>query len=221
MNHFHSILRNFKNATLTVVFCFISNSIIQAQITISSSGTSYSESFNGLGTASNASLPTNWKVQSSSSTTQWTGMSFSTGSGAVTHSLGNNMSTTASGGIYRFNANGSTSESALGGLSSGSAAKTVVFMAEFINSGALAISSLNIAYNIEKYRNGTNSAGFSIGLFYILQMGHLGSAVDLALSRVFPQMPITMVLLLPQGHQLRYRVHMHPPPQSALEVVSS
>jgi hypothetical protein len=166
MNHFHSILRNFKNAILIVVFCFISNSIIHAQITISSSGTSYSESFNGMGTASNASLPTNWKAQSSASTTQWTGMSFTSGSSAVAVAGGNSMSGTASGSIYRFNANNSTSESALGGLSSGSAAKTVVFMAEFINSGALAISSLNIAYNVEKYRNGSNASGFSIGLFY-------------------------------------------------------
>ncbi|MFY7861644.1 MAG: hypothetical protein ACOVP5_05405, partial [Chitinophagales bacterium] len=166
MNLFLSILYNFKNITFACVFVFslFSNLSSFGQINISSTGASYSEGFNGLGASSTAALPTNWKVQNNTTTTQWTGMAFSSGLGAVTFAAGNSAPST--GGIYRFNANNSTTESALGGLSSGSSGKTVVFMAEFINSGTLAISSLDIAYNVEKYRNGTNAPGFSIELFY-------------------------------------------------------
>jgi len=37
---------------------------------------------------------------------------------------------------------------------------------QLTNNGSTAIDNLTISYNVEKYRNGTNSAGFTIQMYY-------------------------------------------------------
>jgi hypothetical protein len=128
-------------------------------------GGTFTENFNGLGTSSIASLPTNWKAQKTT-TVRDVALTYSTGLTAVELAGGNSMSTTATNGIYRYNASNVTTESALGGLSSGTNSKTVAFMSYFNNNTATAIGSFTISYDVEKYRNGSNAAGFTIDLLY-------------------------------------------------------
>ena len=133
------------------------------QISISP-GNSASENFNSLGTSTTATLPTNWKAAKSTSVT--TPSSYASAVAAVELAGGNSMSSTAGNGIYRFNANDSTSESAIGGLSSSSASKSVFVYAYYQNTGASSIPSLTISYDVERYRNGSNAAGFAVTLYY-------------------------------------------------------
>lgn len=149
-------------ATLAFVATFFVAPTVQAQQSISA-GATVSQDFNGLGTAFNATLPTNWRV--SKSANERTIVNFATAVSAVELAAGNNLSTTAGNGIYRGNANGATNESAIGGLSSGSASRTVSVYYHLSNTGASNIASFNISYDVEKYRRGTN-ANFTMELFY-------------------------------------------------------
>jgi hypothetical protein len=129
------------------------------------SGGTYTENFNSLGASSTATLPTNWKAQKTTIVRD-AAISYALGVAAVEQSGGNAMPTNATNGIYRYNANSVTTESALGGLSSSSSSKSVAFMTFFNNNSTTAITTFNISYDIEKYRNGSNAAGFSIELLY-------------------------------------------------------
>ncbi|MCF6129343.1 T9SS sorting signal type C domain-containing protein [Flavobacterium sp. AS60] len=128
-------------------------------------GGTFTENFNGLGASSTATLPTNWKAQKTTNVRD-AALTYSTAVTAVELAGGNSMSTTAGNGIYRYNANNVTTESAVGGLSSSSASKTVAFMSYFNNNAATAISSFTISYDVEKYRKGSNAAGFTVDLLY-------------------------------------------------------
>lgn len=128
-------------------------------------GGTYTENFNGLGASSTAALPANWKAQKTT-TYREAAPSYVIGVTSVELAGGNSMSTTAGNGIYRFNANNVTTESALGGLSSAGNSRTVVFMSYFNNNAATAIGSFTVSYDVEKYRNGSNAAGFTIDLLY-------------------------------------------------------
>lgn len=126
-------------------------------------GTAITENFNGLGASS--TLPTNWKV-SKSTVVRTSPGTYSSAGNSVERAGGNNMSSGAQNGIYRFNANNDTNESAIGGLSSASGSKSVFVYTHLRNNGTTATNSFNISYDAERYRNGTNTAGFSITLFY-------------------------------------------------------
>jgi len=134
-----------------------------SQINITAGGTAVTENFNSLGSSTTAALPTNWKVSKSAAVRDIT--AFASAGSAVELAAGNSMSSSASNGIYRFNANGSTSESSIGGLASGSASKTVTVYVNLKNNAATPISSFTISYDVEKFRNGTNGT-FTIELFY-------------------------------------------------------
>ncbi|MFY7665659.1 beta strand repeat-containing protein [Flavobacterium sp.] len=149
-------------ATLALVATFLVAPEVHAQQSISA-GATVSQDFNGLGTSSTASLPANWRV--SKSAAERNIVNFDSAVGAVELAAGNNVSATASNGIYRGNANGVTTESAIGGLSSGSSSKTVSVYYHLSNTGASNIASFNITYDVEKYRRGTN-ANFTMELFY-------------------------------------------------------
>lgn len=143
---------------------FFSFSSTQGQINIATTGT-YNQDFNSLGSSSTAALPANWKAFKSNAE-RITSFSFPSGVSNVELAAGDNMSASVSNGIYRFNANSLTTESSLGGLSSSSNSKTVAFMVHFKNNAATPIAKLDIAYNVEKFRNGSNAAGFTIEMFY-------------------------------------------------------
>ncbi len=149
---------------LFLLLTFLTVSVSWGQINIVAGGTA-TENFNSLGASSTASLPTGWKAQKTTYVRDAT-LSYSTAATAVELAGGNNIANTATGGIYRFNADSVTTESSLGGISSSSASKTVAFMSYFNNNAATTISSFTISYNVEKFRGGNNTAGFTIDLLY-------------------------------------------------------
>ncbi len=134
-----------------------------------SAGVTYSQNFDTLGTSATATLPYGWKVAKNTATLQTIGAYSSTNAvSTTTYAAGNSMSSTAANGIYNFGAGVSSTatDRALGGISSSSASKNVNMLLAMKNNGASAISGFTISYKVEKYRNGSNSAGFSVQLFY-------------------------------------------------------
>jgi len=77
--------------------------------------------------------------------------------------------TTNANGIYNFGSGTTTSggtDRAIGFLSSGTGTKSGNLYGQFVNNTGAALTGLQISYDVEKYRSGTNSAGFSIQLYY-------------------------------------------------------
>jgi len=150
---------------LFIAFSFTSK-VLYSQISISG-GNTVTESFS-IGTSATASLPSNWKVDKS--TVVRTVGTFSAAVTATerTGATSTEFTTTAGNGIWNCGAgtNNTGSDRAIGGLSSSSASKSVNLYAYLQNSGATSINSFTISYNVEKYRNGSNAAGYSIQMYY-------------------------------------------------------
>ncbi|MFZ4400804.1 MAG: lamin tail domain-containing protein [Bacteroidales bacterium] len=148
---------------ILIVMLFIS---VQSwgQIAISV-GNPVSQDFNSIGTSATATLPTGWKVDKQ--TVVRTLGTYTAAVSATGVLGGNDMSTSAGNGIYNFGAGiaASATDRAVGGISSGTASKTVNIYAYLTNSGAI-ITDFTISYAVEKYRKGSNSSGFSIQMYY-------------------------------------------------------
>lgn len=126
----------------------------------------YVQNFDSIGTTATATLPTGWRADKLVNAIT---VGTYSGAGTVTTQVGgNNMSSTASNGIYNFGAGdpSTATDRAIGGLSSSSASKSVNFYLKLTYLGSSPVDTLKISYDVEKYRGGTNSAGFSIKLNY-------------------------------------------------------
>ena len=126
---------------------------------------SYSEDFNGIGSTSTATLPSNWRMTNVTGARN-AAISWSSGLTATNQVGSASMSSTAGNGRYNFGNSTTTTDRAIGGLSSASASQSVNMMLHTQNSGGSSIASYTISYNAERYRNGSNAAGFSILLYY-------------------------------------------------------
>jgi len=95
--------------------------------------------------------------------------SFAGGSVAAGRVGGANMPSNASPAGYNFGAGTSTlgdSDRAFGFISSATSAGSGNLYGQFQNNTGAALSGLLISYDVEKYRNGSNPAGFRYQLFY-------------------------------------------------------
>ena len=136
------------------------------QVTIAPGG-SVTQAFNTIGSTATATLPTGWKADKSA--TARTVATYAGAGTATEQAAGASLSSTAANGIYNFGSGTTTTggtDRAIGGLSSGSATKSMNLYVQLTNNGTGSISDFTIAYNVEKYRNGTNAAGYRIQLYY-------------------------------------------------------
>lgn len=130
-----------------------------------SAGNTISQNF-AIGTSATATLPTGWKADKN--TTVRTVGTYGSAVTATEQRAGNSMSSSATNGIYNYAAGdpANSTERAVGGISSSSASKSVNVYVNLYNNGAQTISDFTISYAVEKYRNGSNAAGFSIQMYY-------------------------------------------------------
>jgi hypothetical protein len=161
----HVVRRPLISLSAVLVLLTICTSLVWAAIPISTS-TPYIQNFDAIGTSTTATLPTDFKADIQ--TAVRTVGNFATAGTATTRSGGTNLSTTAANGIYNFGSTADNNERAVGFLSSGSATQSGNLYAQLQNNTGSAVTALQISYNVEKYRNGLNPAGFRIQLFYSL-----------------------------------------------------
>lgn len=130
-----------------------------------SAGNTVTQDFS-IGTSATATLPAGWKADKN--TTARSVGSYASAVTATEQRAGNNMSSSAGNGIYNYAAGDPTSatDRAVGGLSSSSSSKSVNVYVQLFNNGSTEISNFTISYNVEKYRKGSNAAGFSIQMYY-------------------------------------------------------
>jgi len=154
-----SILSFARGAALALTLAL--TGAAQAQVTITP-GATVTQNFSSLGTNGTATLPSGWRASKSSTAREVT--AYSTAVTAVERAGGTNLSSSAVNGIYNFGS--SDTDRAVGGLSSSSASKSVNLYVALQNTGGSSIPSFSISYKAERYRNGSNSAGFSIQMYY-------------------------------------------------------
>src|SRR5882724_11191588 len=158
-------LRNWLVVILLVVAAITTIFIASADISLSTS-TASTQNFDSIGTAATATLPTDFRVDKPA--TVRTVGTYAAALTATSLAGGNSLSTTAQNGIYNFGAGVATSatDRAIGFLSSGTATSSGNLYAKYVNNTGSQLSGLNVAYKVEKYRGGSNAAGFRVQLFY-------------------------------------------------------
>lgn len=131
-------------------------------------GETYTQNFDGMGKLATAKLPSGWKA--GTSTYPGIMISYFSAGTSTAFNAGTSMASNASGGIYNFGAGDpdAATDRAVGGLSTGTAGKSVIIFVSLYNSGNDTIGSYTISYDVEKYRNGSNSLGFSVMLLFSL-----------------------------------------------------
>jgi hypothetical protein len=156
----------FRNCTIVLAFCLWGNAG-WGQVSISA-GNTVGESFS-IGTSPFAKLPNGWKVNNLNSVrTVGPVGTYATAKLYTNKSGGNLLSDLAKNGIYNFGAGDplTATDRAVGGLSSNTGSKSVNEFVELNNTGATSINYFTINYDVEKYRDGKNAAGFSIQMYY-------------------------------------------------------
>ena len=129
------------------------------QVTLDNSSPSNTQNFDGMGSSTTATIPSNWKVTAAGS-----------GSSASWNTSGNLTAVTvqaSSGsptGGGRYNWGSSASERSLGFMTSGSYVSPNGIMVFYSNSGTSNINSLTLSYDLERYR--INSAAASVSFFF-------------------------------------------------------
>lgn len=124
---------------LAAVVCLLATPFLQAQVSITSTATPYTQDFNTLITSGTSStLPTGWKL-------------LETGTNANT-TLAADAGSTATGNTYSYGT-GTGTDRAFGGLLSGSLVPTIGV--QITNNTGATITSLNISYTGEEWRLGT------------------------------------------------------------------
>ncbi|HEV2834171.1 MAG TPA: DNA/RNA non-specific endonuclease, partial [Pyrinomonadaceae bacterium] len=165
-----ALVRTWRLVTIVVVVALVSVYVAFASISLSTS-VAYTQNFGSMGipvtNPAPSNLPADFRVETISAVR--TLGSF--GSGAVTTARvgGANVSTTAANGSYNFGAGTTTlgnSDRAAGFISSGTSTMSGNLYAELVNNTGSQLSGLLISYDVEKYRNGSNPAGFRYQLFY-------------------------------------------------------
>ena len=149
----------------------IKNSTANATVDYASltATSSYQQNFDAIGNTNTATLPLGWKIEKRIDAPRTLG-NYSTASSQTEQIGGNSIASNATNGIYNFGAGvaASASDRAIGGISTGIANGTrcINTYLKIKNTGNTDISSINIAYDVEKYRKGANSAGFRVQLYY-------------------------------------------------------
>jgi hypothetical protein len=155
-----------KRLLLLVAILLLNNQVSWGQVNIAA-GTTITENFDGIGATATATLPSAWKIENITGARTVANAYSAVANVATTSALTHNiaMPTNASNGRYNFGGS-SSSDRAIGGISSSSASQSINMFVQLTNNGATEIKDFNINYAAEKYRNGTNAAGFSIRVYY-------------------------------------------------------
>lgn len=158
MKHNYKFIQFIKFGLIAT--CLFTITTLSGQISIPNA-TPVTQNFDAMGTSATAALPSNWRMSpAGTASPTWTAV----GNFTVVSQQASSGSPTA-GGRYNWGIT-SSSDRALGVMTSGSYASPNSIMAYFRNDGTTEITNLNIAYDAERYR--VNSAAASIEFFYSL-----------------------------------------------------
>ena len=139
---------------------------------------SATEVFDIMGDEATATLPSAWRIDRQITAPRTVGR-FDQADTQTMYSGGVNLASNAKNGTWNFGAD-DTGDRAPGGISTGvaNATRCVNVYAHLLNTGKKNIENVNVSYNVEKYRKGSNAAGFAVQLYYSIDGRNWTSAGD-------------------------------------------
>jgi DNA/RNA endonuclease G (NUC1) len=168
--HRPSLTRTWRVLVIVAVVALVSVYVAFAAISLSTS-VSYTQNFDSmnipLSSPTPSNLPADFRVLTVSAVRNVG--SFGSASNQTLRVGGANLSSAAANGSYNFGAGGTAlgnADRAPGFLASGTATMSGNLYAQLTNNTGAALTGLQISYDVEKYRNGSNPAGFRIQLFH-------------------------------------------------------
>jgi DNA/RNA endonuclease G (NUC1) len=168
--HVSFLIRTWLIVTVVCCIALLSVYVTFAAISLSTS-VPYTQSFDGMGipisNPTPSALPADFRLDTI--VAPRTLGSYSSASTQTTRVAGANMATNAANGPYNFGSGTTTlggPDRAAGFIASGTATQSGNLYAELINNTGDDLTGLKISYNVEKYRNGSNPAGFRYQLYY-------------------------------------------------------
>ena len=163
-------VRTWRVVATVIIVALASAYVAFAAISLSTS-VPYSQNFNSMGipltNPAISTLPADFRFETI--VPPRTLGSFAGGSTTTGRVAGANMPSNASPTAYNFGAGTSTlgdADRAVGFVSNATTAGSGNLYGQFQNNTGSALSGLLISYDVEKYRNGSNPAGFRYQLFY-------------------------------------------------------
>ena len=162
----NATMANFSQTANVTVATAQTEVVTYPAIELNETTLSASENFNTIGDEATATLPAAWRIDRILTAPRTVGR-FDQADEQTMYSGGVSLPSNAKNGTWNFGDNAGD-DRALGGISTGVANGTrcVNLYAHLLNTGSKDIENVNIAYNVEKYRKGNNSAGFAVQLYY-------------------------------------------------------
>ena len=154
-----------QNATVKVATA-LTEVVTYPAIELNETTLSASEVFDVMGDEATATLPEAWRIDRILTAPRTVGR-YDQADDQTMYSGGVSLPSNAKNGTWNFGDNAGD-DRALGGISTGvdGGTRCVNVYAHLLNTGAKDIENVNVAYNVEKYRKGNNSAGFAVQLYY-------------------------------------------------------
>jgi hypothetical protein len=141
-----------------IAFFTVSTSTSYGQLAIPNA-TPVTQNFDGIGSTATATLPTNWKMTAAGGGTQTWGDAGNVTATTQAASAG----TPTAGGRYNWGNGTTTTDRAIGFMTSGSYANPNSIMAFYQNTSGVQINDLTISFDYERYR--INTAACAITFF--------------------------------------------------------
>ena len=144
------------------------SAMAQDVVEVTAASPQVTQDFDGMwdGTEATLQMPQGWKVDRNLNAPRTVG-TYASASSTVMYTGGTSLASNAKNGTWNFQSSSTPSDCSVGGLSTtvDGGTRCINVMTCVKNSGDEAISKLTIGYDIEKYRDGDNAAGFAVQLY--------------------------------------------------------
>ena len=160
----------FSLVTVAMLAMGWSSAMAQDVVEVTTTSPQVTQDFDGMwdATAGEAVLdmPQGWRVDRNMTGARMVG-AYSSASTTVMYSGGTSLASNASNGTWNFQSSSTPSDCSVGGLSTtvNNGTRCINVMTCVKTSGDEAITKLTLGYDIEKYRDGDNPAGFAVQLY--------------------------------------------------------
>ena len=154
-----------QNATVKVATA-LTEVVTYPAIELNEETLNAAENFNAIGDEATAALPEAWRIDRIITGPRIVGR-YDMADDHTMYSGGVSLPGNAKNGTWNFGDNAG-GDRALGGISTGvaDATRCVNVYAHLLNTGKKDIENVTVTYNVEKYRKGSNPAGFAVQLYY-------------------------------------------------------
>lgn len=169
---------NFKRSATVKVAEAETVVVTYPSISLNEDCLSASEDFDTMGDAAEAKLPEAWRIDRQTVAPRTVG-TYPVALENTQYAGGASLPSNAKNGLWNFGAD-DNGDRAVGGITTGvdNGTRAVNIYAHLFNSGKKTLENIAVSYDIEKYRKGSNPAGFTVQLYYSIDGRNWTSAGD-------------------------------------------